>query len=59
MLYIGLATLEESSTYMNFEMGLAHYRVCGLVLEHHSAEYKGLRFNSSWGLRIFFLVPLS
>ena len=29
----------------------------GSVVEHRSAESEGLRFDSSWGLRIFFFVP--
>ena len=30
-----------------------------IVREHRSAESEGLRFDSSWGLRIFFFVPRS
>ena len=29
--------------------------LCSSVIEHHSAESKGLKFDSSWGLRIFSL----
>ena len=29
--------------------------LCGSVIEHRSAESEGLRFDSSWGLRIFSL----
>ena len=29
--------------------------LCGSVVEHRSAEFEGLRFDSSWGLRIFSL----
>ena len=29
--------------------------LCGLVIEHRSAESEGLRFDSSWELRIFSL----
>ena len=29
--------------------------LCGLVVEHRSAKTEGLRFHSSWGLRIFSL----
>ena len=39
-------------------MGLAHHRVsvyCGSVVEHRSAESVGLRFDTSWGFRIFSL----
>ena len=31
----------------------AHLSLCGSVVEHSSAESEGLRFDSSWGLRIF------
>ena len=41
---------------MNFIIDLAH---CGVLvadwLGHQSVESEGLRFNSSWGLRIFSL----
>ena len=40
---------------MNFVIDLVHRRVCGSVVEHWSAESEGLRFDSSWGLRIFSL----
>ena len=33
--------------------------LCGSVVEHRSAESEGLRFDSSWGLRIFFFLPRS
>ena len=33
------------------------WSLCSLVVEHRSVESEGLRFNSSWGLRIFFFVP--
>ena len=33
----------------------AHLSLCGSVVEHSSAESEGLRFDSSWGLRIFSL----
>ena len=29
------------------------------MLGHWNAESEGLRFDSSWGLRIFFFVPFS
>ena len=29
--------------------------LCGSVVEHRSAEFEGLRFDPSWGLRIFSL----
>ena len=39
---------------MNFVIDLAHRRVfCGSVVEHRSAVFEGLRFDSSWGLRSF------
>ena len=29
---------------------------CGSVVEHWTPESEGIRFNSTWGLRIFFFV---
>ena len=41
---------------MNFVINLTHRgSLCGSVVEHGSAESEGLRFDSSWGLRIFSL----
>ena len=41
---------------MNFVIDLAHRGVSVAEwLEHRSAESEGLRFDSSWGLRIFSL----
>ena len=41
---------------MNFVIDLAHRGVSvAQSLEHRSAESEGLRFDSSWGLRIFSL----
>ena len=41
---------------MNFVIDLAHRGVSvAQWLEHRSAESEGLRFDSSWGLRIFSL----
>ena len=41
---------------MNFVIDLAHHGVSvAQWLEHRSAESKGLRFDSSWGLRFFLL----
>ena len=37
-------------------MAPAHHNLCGSVVEHQSLESEGLRFDSSWGLRVF---PLS
>ena len=43
--------------HMNFVIDLAHCSLYGSVVEHWSMESEGLRFNSLWGLRIFFFVP--
>ena len=40
---------------MNFIIDPADCRVCCSVVEHWSTESKGLRFDSSWGQRIFSL----
>ena len=40
-----------------FVIDLAHRGVSSTVVEHWSAESEGLRFDSSWGLRIF-LCPM-
>ena len=43
---------------MNFVIDLALRGVSvDQWLEHRSAESEGLRFDSLWGLRIFFFVP--
>ena len=46
----------QDTCHMNFIIDLAH---CGVLvadwLGHQSVESEGLRFNSSWGLRIFSL----
>ena len=43
----------QDACHINFIIDLAH---CGVsVIEHRSAESEGLRFDSSWGLRIFSL----
>ena len=44
--------------HMNFVIDLAHCSLYGSVVEHWSMESEGLRFNSLWGLRIFFLCPV-
>ena len=44
----------QDACHMNFVIDLAHHS-----LEHRSAASEGPRFDSSWGLRIFFLVPRS
>ena len=41
--------------HMNLVIDLADRRVCCSVVEHWSTEFKGLRFDSSWGQRIFSL----
>ena len=43
----------QDACHMNFVIDLVHRRVCFSVVEHRSAESKGLRFVSSWRLRIF------
>ena len=43
---------------MNYTVDLTHCGVCGSVAEHQSAEAKGLRFDSSWGFRIFLCPTL-
>ena len=34
------------------------WSLCSLVVEHRSVESEGLRFDSSWGLRIFLCLKL-
>ena len=43
----------QDARHMNFVIDLVHRRVCFSVVEHRSAESKGLRFVSPWRLRIF------
>ena len=43
----------QDARHMNFVIDFVHRRVCFSVVEHRSAESKGLRFVSSWRLRIF------
>ena len=46
----------QDACHMNFVIDLAQRRVSvAQWLEHPSAESEGLRFDSSWGLRIFSL----
>ena len=33
------------------------WSLCGSLIEHWSAESEGLRFDSSWGYRMFTFVP--
>ena len=42
----------QDARHMNFVIDLVHRRVCFSVVEHRSAESKGLRFVTSWRLRI-------
>ena len=49
----------QDACHMNLAIDLAHRGVSvAQWLEHRSAECEGLRFDSSWGLRIF-SVPRS
>ena len=43
----------QDARHMNFVIDLVHREVCFSVVEHRSAESKGLRFVTSWRLRIF------
>ena len=44
----------QDACHMNFVIDVAHHRVSvAQWLEYQSAESEGLRFDSSWGLRIF------
>ena len=45
----------QDACHMNFVIKLADRGVCGSVVEHRSVESEGLRFDSSWRLRIFSL----
>ena len=45
----------QDSCHMNFVIDLTHRSLCGSVIEHWNTESKGLRFNSSWGLKMFSL----
>ena len=46
----------QDACHMNFVIDLAHRGVSvAQWLEHRNAESKGLRFDTSWGLRIFSL----
>ena len=45
----------QDSCHMNFIIDLTHCSLCGSAIEHWNTESKGLRFNSSWGLKIFSL----
>ena len=55
-MYIADLSSMQDACHMNFVIDLAHRRVSvAQSLEHRSAESEGLRFDSSWGLRIFSL----
>ena len=41
--------------HMNFVRDLAHHSLCGPVVKHRCTKSEGIRFDSSWGLRIFSL----
>ena len=45
----------QGACHLNFVIDLAHRTLCGSIIEYWSAESEGLRFDSSWGLRIFSL----
>ena len=46
----------QDACHVNFVIDLAHRGVSvALVVEHRSVESEGLKFYSSWGLRIFSL----
>ena len=50
----GIDIASPSSMQDACHMNLAT-EACGLVVEHRNAESEGLRFDSSWGIRIFSL----
>ena len=50
-MYIADLSSMQDACHMNFVIDPAHRGVS--VVEHRSAESEGLRFDSSWGLRIF------
>ena len=53
-MYIADPSSMQDACHMNFVIDLAHRGVSvAQWLEHRSAESEGLRFDSSWGLRIF------
>ena len=55
-MYIADFSSMQDACHMNFVIDLAHREVSvAQSLEHRSAESEGLRFDSSWGLRIFSL----
>ena len=54
MMLLTLLTLQDLF-HKNFIIDLAHHSLRGSVVEYRNSESEGLRFNSSWGLRIFSL----
>ena len=55
-MYIADFSSMQDACHVNFVIDLAHREVSvAQSLEHRSAESEGLRFDSSWGLRIFSL----
>ena len=48
-----LLILTVCRTYELHNGSSSPYGLCSSAVEHQSAESGGLRFNSSWGLRIF------
>ena len=44
-------------TRVIYELRNVHLSLCSSVVEQRSAKSESLWFNSSWGLRIFFLCP--
>ena len=52
--HYGIDIASPSSMQDACHMNLAT-EACGLVVQHRNAESEGLRFDSSWGIRIFSL----
>ena len=52
--HYGIDIASPSSMQDACHMNLAA-EACGLVVQHRNAESEGLRFDSSWGIRIFSL----
>ena len=48
----------QDACHMNFVIDFANRSLCGLVVEYRSAEFEGLTFASSWGLRKFLFPTL-
>ena len=56
--HYGIDIASPSSMQDACHMNLAT-EACGLVVQHRNSESEGLRFDSLWGIRIFFFVPRS